>query len=113
MVRFGAILAIIAGLSLAAIKLLLAESLWWPFVVVEYLAAVLLLAGAVVAWRSGQTAMLAAGWGFTAGITWSTLFHHLQKLAAPGAVELGLAGLLLTAFAGIALAVAPVRTVAT
>lgn len=107
MVRLGAAIAMIAGLSLAAIKFLLAESLWWPFAVVEYLAATLLLTGAVVAWRSGRTAMLAAGWGFTAGITWSTLFHHLQKLVIPSAVEFGLAALLVVAVAGIVFAAIP------
>jgi hypothetical protein len=107
MIKTSAILAIVAGIALAAIKFLLAEDLWWPFAIVEYLAAILLLSGALIALRSNRTALLAAGWGFTAGITWSTLFHHLQEHASAGPVEAGLGLLLATAGVGIALAVAP------
>jgi hypothetical protein len=105
MIKTSAILAVITGISLAVIKLLLAESLWWPFAIVEYLAAALLLAGAVMAWRSGRVAVLCSGWGFTGGITWSTLFHHLQDRAEPGPVEYGLGLLLVTVAIGMALAI--------
>ncbi|MEQ1509442.1 MAG: hypothetical protein ABL909_03455 [Sphingopyxis sp.] len=107
MIKTSAILAIMTGIALAAIKLLLAEDLWWPFAIVEYLAAILLLSGAILALRSNRTALLTAGWGFTAGITWSTLFHHLQEYPSAGPVELGLGLLLATAGVGITLAVAP------
>ena len=103
MVRISAILAFVAALSLAAVKFLLAESLWWPFAIVEYLAAAMLLIGAVLAWRSENTTLLTAGWGFAAGITWSTLFHHLQSNGAAGFVEFGLGVLLTMAAIGIGL----------
>lgn len=109
MIKTSAVLAAIAGISLAVIKLLLAEDLWWPFAIVEYLAAVLLLVGGVMAWRSGRVAVLCAGWGFTGGITWSTLFHHLQDHGSPGPVEYGLGFLLATVAIGIALSVHDAR----
>ena len=105
MIKTSAILAVITGLSLAVIKLLLAENLWWPFAIVEYLAAALLFVGAVMAWRSGRVAVLCSGWGFTGGITWSTLVHHLQDRGSPGPVEYGLSLLLVTVVIGIAVSI--------
>lgn len=108
MKRTSAVLALIAATAMAAIKALLAEPLWWPFVAVEYMAAAALACGAIAVLRGGRGHLLAAGWAFTFGITWSTFFHHLAE--RPGfdqrtAVDFGLGLLLLTAFLGAALCV--------
>lgn len=105
MLRVSAILAVVAGLAMAGVKFALAEALWWPFAIIEYVAAALLVGGAALAMSRRHAALLAAGWGLTAGVTWSTLFHHLQANAAAGALELGLGALLGAAVVGLALAV--------
>lgn len=105
MLKFSAVLGIVAALAMTAVKTILAETLWWPFAIVEYLAAFLLLAGAVLVFRKNDGRVLMAGWGFTAATTWSTLFHHAQgmkTLACAGPLEFGLAALL--ASAGVAIA---------
>lgn len=103
----SAALAVIVAVSMAGTKAALAEHLPWPFAIVEYLAAAMLLAGAILVFRGGTGRLLTTGWGFTAGITWSTLFHHLQEKPAPGLLEVALGSLLGAAFFGIAMACAP------
>lgn len=110
MLRTSAILGLIAAVTMVAIKSILGERLWWPFAIVEFCAAGLLLTGAFVALRIERGSLLAAGWGFTGGITWSTLFHHLQSKPALTGLEYGLGLLLAVSGLGIALAcVASVR----
>ncbi len=36
MLKISAVMAIIAGLTMAGVKFALAEALWWPFAVIEY-----------------------------------------------------------------------------
>ncbi len=108
MMRTSAVLALVAAAALATVKALLAEPLWWPFMVVEYMAAAALAFGAVAVLRGGQGRLLAAGWAFTLGITWSTFFHHLAE--RPGfeqrtLVDFGVGVLLLSAFLGVALCI--------
>lgn len=105
MLKLSAVVAIIASLAMASVKLALGETLWWPFAIIEYLAAGVLFAGATLALRTRQGALLAAGWGLTAGITWSTLFHHLQRNGSFSSLELALAGLLAGAIVGAAIVV--------
>lgn len=108
MIRASAAMALIAAAAMALIKTLLAEDLWWPFQLVEYLAALLLAAGAIATLRGGQGRLLAAGWAFTLGLTWSTFFHHLAErpsLTQMTPVDLGLGLLLAVAVAGAALCV--------
>lgn len=54
---------------------------WWPFWLVDYMAAALLIYGAWIALRSGRKASLAAGWGFTAAMFWMSLFSHIAEHA--------------------------------
>lgn len=103
----SAVLAVLVAVAMASTKALLAEHLWWPFAIVEYLAAAMLLIGAVLVFRGGTGRLLTTGWGFTAGITWSTLFHHLLEKPAAGMLEVALGSLLAAAFFGIAMACAP------
>lgn len=109
MMRTSAVLALIAGVAMAIIKTLLAEGLWWPFQVVEYLEALTLAMGAVAVLRGGRGRLLAAGWAFSFGLTWSTFFHHLferPSLAQRTPIDFGLGALLLTAILGVVLCVA-------
>lgn len=109
MMRTSAVLALVAAIALAAVKALLAEQLWWPFLVVEYMAAAALAFGAVAALRGGRGHMLVAGWAFTLGIIWSSFFHHLAErpgLEQRTPVDFGLGLLLLAAFLGVALCIA-------
>jgi uncharacterized protein (DUF2147 family) len=107
MLKVSAFLAVIAGLAMAGVKFALAEALWWPFAIIEYVAAALLLTGAALALWRGRAVLLGVSWGLTAGVTWSTLFHHLQERASAGALEFALGALLVTALAGAALAAWP------
>jgi hypothetical protein len=108
MMRTSALLALVASAAMAAVKALLAEPLWWPFLVVEYVAAAALAFGAIAVLRGGQGRTLTAGWAFTLGITWSTFFHHLAErpgLEQRTPVDFGLGLLLLTAILGAALCI--------
>jgi uncharacterized protein (DUF2147 family) len=109
MLKVSAILAVIAGLAMAGVKFALAEALWLPFTIIEYAAAALLVGGAMLAMSRQHATLLAAGWGLTAGVTWSTLFHHLQERATAGALKLGLGALLAAAITGVVLAALPPR----
>lgn len=105
MLKISAVMAIVAGLAMAGVKLALGEDLWWPFAVIEYIAAALLILGALLALSRKQGALLACAWGLTAGLSWSTLFHHLQSQAGPGILEFGLGALLMSAIIGALLIV--------
>lgn len=113
MMRTSAILALAAAVAMATVKVLLAEPLWWPFLVVEYSAGAALAFGAIAALRGGRGRMLAASWAFTLGITWSTFFHHLAE--RPGLeqllpVDFGLGLLLIAAIVGAALCIGAPHT---
>ena len=105
MLKISAVMAIVAGLAMAGVKVALGEDLWWPFAVIEYIAGTLLILGALIALNRRQGALLACAWGLTAGLSWSMLFHHLQVQGAPSVLEFGLGVLLLSAVAGVLLIV--------
>ena len=101
MIRACASLALIVAVAIVAIKTLLSEPLWWPFLIIEYASALTLATGAITVLRGGQSHLLVAGWAFTFSITWSTFFHHLAErpsIAQMLPVDFGLGLLLLTAF---------------
>ncbi len=52
---------------------------WWPFWTVDYIAAALLVIGAMLVWRGAGRVWLAAGWGFTAAMFWMSFFSHLDE----------------------------------
>ncbi len=104
--KWSAGLALAAAITMATVKALLAEDLWWPFAIAEYISAALLTLGAVAAFRGAGVGLLTAAWGFAGGLTWSTLFHHLERAPA-GPVEFALMALLTTTIIGVALASAP------
>lgn len=86
-----------------------------PFVVVDFIAIGLLLAGAWAAGRSsrGSGALLAAGWGFTSAMAYMSFFSHVQRFGAaehgaipPGALTCLIGALLLVSVVGLVASVA-------
>jgi hypothetical protein len=84
--RFSAILALVVGTALALAETWLNWGDWqpWPFFVVDYLAAALLIVGGVRTLRgmSGGLRLLSGAWGFTAGMAWMAFFLTLQQNGA-------------------------------
>lgn len=116
--RVSAVLAIVAGLSLAIAETWLNWGDWqpWPFFVVDYIAAALLLLGGLRTLRkqSGGLRLLAGGWGFTTGMVWMAFFITLQQNGAgsdftdtvtPGALLFLMGALLTVSLLGLAMAV--------
>ena len=85
MSRFAAILALVFGLFLAV-----AETArnwgnwqWWPFWLVDFIAAALLIAGAALVLRGGRggSAVLCGAWGFTTAMFYSSFWSHIEHAA--------------------------------
>jgi len=90
MVRVSAWLAVVFGLSLAVLEAVRnwGDWQWWPFWVVDYVAATLLVIGGVMALRRGPTHWLAGGWGFACAMFWMSFFGHLEgAMKAAAAVD--------------------------
>jgi hypothetical protein len=72
--RVSGLLALATGMLLAVAETWLNWGDWqpWPFFVVDYLAAALLVLGGVRTLRqqSGGLRLLCGAWGFTAGMAW-------------------------------------------
>lgn len=58
---------------------------WWPFWVVDYLAAAMLVAGGWKALQRGVTQLLCAAWGFACAMFWMSFFGHLERGLKAGA----------------------------
>jgi hypothetical protein len=76
------------GLTLSAIGVflkivrVLRQGEWWPFIAYDYLAAALLMIGAIAVLRGGVTGRwLAAGWGFGVAMFYGSFFDHLDNWA--------------------------------
>ncbi|MGH0032544.1 MAG: hypothetical protein ACQGVC_22360, partial [Myxococcota bacterium] len=87
MTTAAARLAVVFGLFLA-----LAETArnwgnwqWWPFWLVDYIAAARLLAAAWRVRRSapGARALLAGAWGFTTAMFYSSFWSHVRNFDLP------------------------------
>ena len=53
---------------------------WWPFFLYDYLAAALVVIGAVAVLRGRAGALwLSAGWGFGTAMAYGSFFDHLQR----------------------------------
>jgi hypothetical protein len=84
MTKISAWLAIAFGLSLSVLEALRnwGNWQWWPFWVVDYVAAILLVVGGVLALRRGVDRWLTAGWGFACAMFWMSFFGHLGEVLA-------------------------------
>ncbi|MEO0983212.1 MAG: hypothetical protein AAFX03_11230 [Pseudomonadota bacterium] len=81
---FSAWLAVAFGLFLAVAEAYRnwGDWQWWPFWVVDYFAAFLLILGGwrVLLNRSGR--LLVGAWGFAAAMFYMSLFTHIEALSA-------------------------------
>ena len=57
---------------------------WWPFWVVDYVAAALLIVGGVVVLRRGVDRWLSAGWGFACAMFWMSFFGNYRDMVEAG-----------------------------
>lgn len=82
MIKISAILAVAFGLVLAVLEIVRnwGDWEWWPFWVVDYVAASLLVIGGVLAFRRGVATWLTGGWGFACAMFWMSFFGHLEGL---------------------------------
>ncbi len=66
---------------------------WWPFWLVDYIAVVLLLAGAFLTLRrrAGAAALLSGAWGFTTAMFYMSFWSHIEHIneAAEGNIDQG------------------------
>lgn len=62
---------------------------WWPFWVVDYIAAALLLLGGLLVLRRGVAAArwLTGAWGFTCAMFWMSFFAHVDDAMQAGTFE--------------------------
>lgn len=79
----SAYLAILFAIGLAGFETLAnwGDWQWWPFWLIDYAAAALLLAGGicVVKKRAGGANLLCAGWGFALAMLWMSLAGNLSS----------------------------------
>lgn len=80
--RVSAWLAIAFGTLLAVLEIARnwGDWQWWPFWVVDYAAAALLLYGGIAALNRRGTGWLAAGWGFACALFWGSFFGHYETV---------------------------------
>ena len=55
---------------------------WWPFWTVDYMAAALLVIGAILILRGGAKHWLVGGWGFTTAMFWGSFWSHVASVRA-------------------------------
>lgn len=86
MLRMSAWLAVVFGLALAVLEVLRnwGDWQWWPFWVVDYIAAALLVVGGALALRGRTERWLAAGWGFASAMFWMSFFSHYEGMLEAG-----------------------------
>jgi hypothetical protein len=87
MIKLSSWLAVAFGLALAVLEVVRNWGAWewWPFWVVDYVAATLLVIGGLMALRRGVGHWLTAGWGFTCAMFWMSFFGHYEGLLKAGA----------------------------
>ena len=56
---------------------------WWPFWLVDFIAAALLIVGAALVLRGGRggNTVLCGAWGFTTAMFYSSFWSHIEHLA--------------------------------
>jgi hypothetical protein len=105
--KASALLAILTGVALAGFETLVNwnQWQWWPWWLVDYIAALLLIAGgaATINHKAYGRRLLSSGWAFTLGMAWMSLAGNLAEGADPArdarvaGYYLALIGLMMTA----------------
>lgn len=126
-IKLAAYIAIGTGAILALVETLLnwGNWQWWPWFVVDYVAAILLIVGGLECRKQAvhpqARALLAAGWAFTFGMSWMSLAGNyesymqnieLERHARAGGMEayVWLVGLgVVTSLIGLLLTIWPSR----
>ncbi len=79
---------------------------WWPFWLVDFIAAGLLVSGgiAVLKRRPNSAPLLAGAWGFTVGMAYMSFWSHVETISGPSGANIAHGPL--TAIIGVMLVVA-------
>ncbi len=87
MIRISAWLGVAFGLLLGVLEAVRnwGDWQWWPFWVVDYLAAIMLVVGGLLALRGFAERWLSAGWGFASAMFWMSFFGSYRDLVEAGA----------------------------
>lgn len=87
MIKISAWLAVAFGLILGVLEAVRnwGDWQWWPFWVVDYVAATLLVVGGLLALRGPVERWLTAGWGFACAMFWMSFFGHYGDAMKAGA----------------------------
>ena len=88
------------GVTLAVVEVFYnwGDPSWWPFILVDYLAAALLVYGAL---RSPRA--LAAGWGFACAMFYMAFFLHVEEGRTPALLLTGIGAMLAATIVGLGL----------
>lgn len=84
-IKLAAYIAIGTGALLAIVETLLnwGNWQWWPWYVIDYVSALMLLFGGFMCRKDASSlharALLAAGWGFTFAMSWSSLAGNIER----------------------------------
>ncbi|WP_374570904.1 hypothetical protein [Phenylobacterium sp.] len=91
MLRISAWTAVVFGLALGVLEVVRnwGDWEWWPFWVVDYVAAALLVAGGMFTIRRRTSHVLTAGWGFTCAMFWMSFFGHYKGVLEAGSAAGG------------------------
>jgi len=85
--EYSAYLALFFGIGLAAFETLVnwGQWQWWPFWLIDYAAAILLICGAFSVFRQHGFAakLLCAGWAFTLAMFWMSLAGNIENGTDP------------------------------
>lgn len=80
-------LAIVFGIGLACFETLVnwGQWQWWPFWMVDYVAAALLIVGGLATFKQFKlgSKLLCSGWGFTLGMLWMSLAGNISNGTDP------------------------------
>ena len=84
MTRVSAWLAIAFGVILAVLETSRnwGHWQWWPFWLIDYVAALLLASGGALALRARTRSWLTGGWGFACAMFWMSYFGHVEGMRA-------------------------------
>jgi hypothetical protein len=85
--RASAILALIVGTLLASFETLVnwGQWQWWPFWLVDYVGAALLIGGGVMTLRGHRSGdrILCASWAFNIGMAWMSMAGNIETGTDP------------------------------